>query len=157
MSPWELNWDDLQQLVWLFEGHHLTELVLEENGLRLVLKAGTEIAPSEPDRPHHTGSVVSLPPPPVETVPEAMAVSDQVPIPAPMVGVFYRSSSPDTPPFIEIGEEIEVGQTIGLIEAMKVFSEIPSEVAGRVAAIPAQNGQLVQQGEPLVIVEIEDS
>jgi acetyl-CoA carboxylase biotin carboxyl carrier protein len=75
-----------------------------------------------------------------------------VSIKASLVGVFYRSPAPDQPPFVEVGDEIEVGTEIGLIEAMKVFSPIPSEIAGEVVSIPVQNGQLVRQGDVLMKV-----
>ena len=70
-----------------------------------------------------------------------------------MVGVFYRSPSPEDPPFIHVGDIVRVGQPIGLIEAMKVFSEVPAEIAGRVVEIPVESGKLVQQGQPLVYIE----
>ena len=73
---------------------------------------------------------------------------------ATLVGVFYRAPSPDAAPFVEVGDEVEIGSEVGLIEAMKVFSPIPSEVAGTVFAIPAQNGKLVQAGDVLVRVKI---
>jgi len=154
MSPLELNWDELQQLVSLFEGYNLTELILEEDGLRLVLRARSEAIPAASAAP--PGGATAIPacsPSPVKATPEAATIENRVPIVAPMVGVFYRAASPDAPPFIEVGDHIEVGQTIGMIEAMKVFSEIPSEVAGEVVDIPAQNGQLVQQGDTIVMVK----
>jgi len=72
---------------------------------------------------------------------------------SPMVGIFYEAPSPGEPPFIQPGDVIQVGTIIGLIEAMKVYSEVPSEVAGRVVEIVAKNGVLVQQDEPLMYVE----
>ena len=74
-------------------------------------------------------------------------------IESPMTGVFYRTPAPDEPSYVEVGDEIEEGQTIGLIEAMKVFSEVPSEVSGRVVDIPAAGGKLVQAGDVLVVVD----
>ena len=74
-----------------------------------------------------------------------------------MIGMFYRGPSPDSPPFVELGSLVEEGQTIGLIEAMKVFNEITSEEDGRVVEIPAKNAQLVEEGEILVVLErLED-
>jgi acetyl-CoA carboxylase biotin carboxyl carrier protein len=70
-----------------------------------------------------------------------------------MTGVFYRSARPDSPPFVEIGDHVEIGQTIGLVEAMKVFSEIPAEQAGIVVEIPSRSGQLVREGEPLLYLK----
>ena len=72
---------------------------------------------------------------------------------ATLTGVYYASPSPDTAPFINIGDTVTIGQTIALIEAMKVFNEIPSEVAGRVIAIKAQNGDVVKKGDILFQIE----
>ena len=77
----------------------------------------------------------------------------QLRLKSPMVGVFYQSPSPDDPPFVAVGDFVKVGQPIGLIEAMKVYSEVPSEVAGRVTEMPVESGKLVQQGQPLIFVE----
>lgn len=74
-------------------------------------------------------------------------------ITSPLVGTFYRSPSPDAATFVEIGDTVEIGQVIGIVEAMKVFNEITADAAGRVLAIPAENGKLVQVGQPLVVVE----
>ena len=72
---------------------------------------------------------------------------------SPMVGVFYRSPSPEDPPYVNVGDTIKVGQTVGLIEAMKVYSELPSDISGRIVRLAAENGALVQQGQPLLFVE----
>lgn len=75
------------------------------------------------------------------------------PISAPIMGVYYRSPSPGEPPFVEVGDHVSVGDPIGTIEAMKVFSEVITEVAGVVVAIPAENGKLVHAGDSLIVVE----
>jgi biotin carboxyl carrier protein len=75
---------------------------------------------------------------------------------APLVGVFYRAPAPDAPPYVEVGDWVEPGQTVGLIEAMKVFSEITTEIAGRVIAIAAGNGELVEAGQALMVVELAE-
>jgi acetyl-CoA carboxylase biotin carboxyl carrier protein len=72
-----------------------------------------------------------------------------------MTGLFYRGPSPEIPPYVEVGADVEEGQTVGLIEAMKVFSEIPADVHGRVVRIVAENGKLVNQGEVLMLIELE--
>lgn len=76
---------------------------------------------------------------------------------SPLIGVFYRAAAPDSPPFVEIGDLVSEGQTVCIVEAMKVFNEIKAEWRGRVAAIPAQNGSLVQAGDPLIVLEFLDS
>jgi acetyl-CoA carboxylase biotin carboxyl carrier protein len=75
-----------------------------------------------------------------------------VPIVSPMVGVFYRAPSPNDPTFVEIGDTVHIGQVVGVVEAMKVFNEITSDIEGTVAEIPAQNAELVETGAPLIIV-----
>lgn len=71
---------------------------------------------------------------------------------APMVGTFYASSSPDAPAFAAIGQEIKIGDTLGVIEAMKMFNQIESEYSGKVVAILVENGQPVEYDEPLFVV-----
>jgi acetyl-CoA carboxylase biotin carboxyl carrier protein len=75
------------------------------------------------------------------------------PVVAPIMGVYYRSPSPGEPPFVEIGDHVNAGDPIGTIEAMKVFSEVISEVSGIVIGIPADNGKLVHAGDSLIVVE----
>ena len=72
---------------------------------------------------------------------------------APLTGIFYASSSPGSPPFVEVGREVVVGQVIGLIEAMKLFNEIKSDKAGRVVRVIPENGTLVKAKHPLIEVE----
>jgi acetyl-CoA carboxylase biotin carboxyl carrier protein len=69
---------------------------------------------------------------------------------APMTGLFYRSPAPGEPAFVNVGDTISVGQIIGLIEAMKVFSEVPADKAGRITAILAKNGELIEEGQPIL-------
>jgi len=76
-----------------------------------------------------------------------------VAITAPMVGTFYRASSPTTPPFVEVGDKITVGQTVCIIEAMKLMNDLPSEVAGKVVKICAENGSTVEFGQQLYLVD----
>jgi acetyl-CoA carboxylase biotin carboxyl carrier protein len=83
------------------------------------------------------------------------AVQEQryTPIVAPMVGTFYRAAKPDAAPFVNEGDRIEAGQTVCILEAMKLFNEIPSEVAGRIVSILAENGAPVEYGQPLFLVD----
>lgn len=76
-----------------------------------------------------------------------------VPIVAPMVGTFYRAPKPDAPPFVSEGDAVQTGQTVCVLEAMKMFNEIPSEVAGRIVRVLAENGAPVEYGQPLFLVD----
>lgn len=69
-----------------------------------------------------------------------------------MMGIYYSASSPGAPPFVKEGDMVQAGQVVGLIEAMKVYNEIVSSVSGTVKKIAAQNGALVQPGEPLLYI-----
>ncbi|MCR1347995.1 acetyl-CoA carboxylase biotin carboxyl carrier protein, partial [Acidithiobacillus ferrooxidans] len=73
-------------------------------------------------------------------------------IKSPMVGTFYRASSPESPPFVEEGSMVKAGQTLCIIEAMKLLNEIEADVSGKVIKVLAGNGQPVEYGEPLFII-----
>jgi acetyl-CoA carboxylase biotin carboxyl carrier protein len=72
---------------------------------------------------------------------------------APMVGTFYRSPSPDAKPFVEVGQNVKAGETVCIIEAMKLMNEIEADATGMVKAILVENGQPVEYGQPLLIIE----
>lgn len=72
---------------------------------------------------------------------------------SPMVGTFYRASAPGAPPFVEEGQQVQVGETICIIEAMKILNQIEAEVAGTVKAVLVENGSPVEFGEPLMVIE----
>ena len=91
--------------------------------------------------------------PVVSTEPTKASLPDGHVVKSPMVGTFYRSSSPGANPFAEVGQTVKVGDTLCIIEAMKLLNEIESDKAGVVKAILVENGQPVEYGEPLFIVE----
>jgi acetyl-CoA carboxylase biotin carboxyl carrier protein len=70
-----------------------------------------------------------------------------------MVGTFYQASSPSAPPFVEVGDKVSIGQTVCIIEAMKLMNDLPSEIAGRVVKICAVNGSTVEYGQQLFLVD----
>jgi acetyl-CoA carboxylase biotin carboxyl carrier protein len=88
-----------------------------------------------------------------EAAPAAKAKANEHVITAPMVGTFYGAPSPGAKPFIEIGDEIKVGQVLCIIEAMKMMNQIEADRAGRVTSIMARNGDPVEFGQPLFVVE----
>ncbi len=158
--------DDLRRLAKIVEENNLSELRYEEGDLRITLRTGAFAraatvvqAATAPAAEGVTGEVAAD----EDLHADALsgedtagpALEDLQRIDAPVMGVFYRSPAPGEPPFVEVGDTVEVGQIVGMIEAMKVFSEIPSEVAGIVRDFPARNGALVQPGEPLVLLEAE--
>ena len=153
--------EEIARLIALVEEGDLDEIILEEEGRKLRIRgprshrqAGSQAA----ETPSFVTQSPALPPAPRRAAAEnAPPVQEEgtIALVSPMVGVFYRSGKQGDPPLIEVGQRIAVDQTIGLIEAMKIFSEVPAEHAGIVVAIPAIDGGLVQAGMPLVIVRSE--
>ena len=82
--------------------------------------------------------------------------SNYITIDASMIGTFYRSSSPETPPFVNVGDSIKKGDTICIIEAMKLFNEIESEVSGTIKKILIEDSNPVEYGQAIISVEIND-
>ena len=163
MAEFGISPEELKHLVKLVEDNGLSELRLGEGDLRITLRTAAYRASVAAPR---MASVASAPDDPVSgeftdegfeigvlPVPTAAITANVLRVEAPIMGVFYRTAGPKDPPFIEVGDVLEVGQVVGVIEAMKVFSEVPSDHAGRVLDIPAKNGGLVQPGDPLVVLE----
>ena len=139
--------DRLEELLRLFQDHYLDELVVEEGSFKIRLRSNRLEAKPLPAPPAGTAPVSRSPAPVRERRGRTVAVR------APLIGVFYRSPATDAPPFVELGDLVEEGQTVCIVEAMKVFNEIKAEWGGRVVAIPAESGKLVQAGDPLVVLE----
>ena len=125
------------------------ELDLTEDGVRIYIKRQLEptvIAPRAPRPAARREDYQEAEPAPPPPDPGAAIL-------APLTGMFYTASSPSAPNFASVGETVQAGQVVCIVEAMKVFNEIKSEISGVVTAIVAQNGQLVQKGEPLIRVK----
>ncbi len=162
MSRLDIDVDEVKRLVELVEKHGLDELTVEEGDLSVTVKsrstapaAAAVVQNAEQIVPLSDEMVLVEPSVNEQHVEGAQEEEGIFNITAPIVGVFYRAPAPDAPPFVEVGDFIEVGTEVGLIEAMKAFSPIPSEVAGEVIEIPAENGKLVQQGDVLVRVRVK--
>jgi biotin carboxyl carrier protein len=146
----------IARLIALSARYGIEELEAEEAGLKVSLTASfpngdeeglnggayrlSSFLPSWPDAEGKAASGTGRP----ETA-RALA--------APLTGTFYAAKSPEDPPFAEVGRQVAEGETVGLIEAMKVFSEVPAEFAGTIVEIVAQNGKLVQRGEVLMYID----
>ena len=140
-----------KQVVDLALAHDLAELEVESVGLRV--RVVRRHAPSAATQ--GAAAPVALPQAEsAERAAEAAAVAaGTVTIEAPMVGTFYRATNPETAPFVSEGDTIKEGQTLCIIEAMKLMNEIESKVAGRVVKILVENVQPVEFGQPLFLVE----
>jgi acetyl-CoA carboxylase biotin carboxyl carrier protein len=146
----------LHYLVRLMKHYDLTALDLSGGPVQIRLRRrGVEAAASSTVATHHPaiGSAPALPPAPAlpNELPPAAAppASRTVVIESPMVGTYYTSSAPNAPPFVTNGSVVHPKTIVGVIEAMKVFTDIPADVSGTIVEILARNGQPVEFGQPL--------
>jgi len=143
----------IRELAWLLDETSLTEIEIERAGLRVRVARNISIAASMPANSQPTPSASAGPI--ASVTPAAIADLAKHPgaVPSPMVGTTYSSPEPGAKPFIEVGTKVSVGQTLLIIEAMKTMNQIPSPRAGTVTQILVEDGQPVEFGEPLVIIE----
>ena len=149
-----VNVKELKELIALMNEHQLVEMELEKEGMKVRLrKAGSEVSAEAVmvERAMARGAAPIVPAP--VPVPEAAPKISGLEIKSPMVGTFYRAPAPEAPPFVEVGQEIKVGQVLCIIEAMKLMNEIKAEVKGRIVKIPVENAQPIEFGHVLFIVE----
>jgi acetyl-CoA carboxylase biotin carboxyl carrier protein len=139
----------IRELALLLDETNLTEIEIERGGLRVRVARNISIAASMPP------SIQAAAAAPAAAAPVAVADIAKHPgvVPSPMVGTAYWASEPGAKPFIEVGSKVSVGQTLLIIEAMKTMNQIPSPRAGTVTQILVEDGQPVEFGEPLVIIE----
>jgi acetyl-CoA carboxylase biotin carboxyl carrier protein len=136
----------IRQLADLLKETELTEIEVEQPNLRIrVSRAATMAA-------------ATVAPPPAATLPAAAPAAPDAhhhpgAVKSPMVGTAYRGPEPSAKPFVEVGDRVAVGQTLLIVEAMKTMNQIPATTAGTVTAILVEDGQPVEYGEPLVIIE----
>jgi acetyl-CoA carboxylase biotin carboxyl carrier protein len=156
----------VRDLLKLINDSDITEILIERGDTKLHVKRGAPapaphqiaVAPMVQTPMAHLGALPSMPVQPMfQPTPPADAPPAQLPaghtIVAPMVGTFYTAPSPKDPAFVHEGDEVRAGDSIGIIEAMKMMNEIETEVAGRIAKILVKNGQPVEYGQPLMVVE----
>ena len=143
----------IRELALLLDETSLTEIEIERAGLRVRVARNISIAAS---MPANFQQAASAPAAPIASVaPAAIADLAKHPgvVPSPMVGTAYWSPEPGSKPFIDVGSKVSAGQTLLIIEAMKTMNQIPSPRAGTVTQILVEDGQPVEFGEPLVIIE----
>jgi oxaloacetate decarboxylase (Na+ extruding) subunit alpha len=148
-----MNIKEIKEMLNLMNDNSLVELEVEKDGMRIRLKKAS--APSE----NYSGPIVIEREKAVsaESKPAGAGAkekpSNTLEIKAPMVGTFYRSPSPEAPPYVEVGQVIEAGQVVCIIEAMKLMNEIKSEVKGRLVEILVDNVEPVEFGQSMFIIE----
>jgi acetyl-CoA carboxylase biotin carboxyl carrier protein len=145
----------IRELALLLDETSLTEIEIERAGLRVRVARNVSIAASVPVAAAPLGAAT---PSPTTAAASAAAVAADFSkhpgsVPSPMVGTAYWAPEPGAKPFIEVGSKVSAGQTLLIIEAMKTMNQIPSPRAGTVTQILVEDGQPVEFGEPLVIIE----
>ncbi|WP_158882816.1 acetyl-CoA carboxylase biotin carboxyl carrier protein [Rhodanobacter sp. L36] len=144
----------------------LIDLLEESNLAELEIKEGEEVvrlsrvpkntAPAAPAPAAQAPVAIATAPAPVAAAAEAAPAASALPaghvVKAPMVGTFYASATPGTPAFAKVGQQVKAGETLGIIEAMKMFNQIEADVAGTVQAILVENGQPVEFDEPMFVI-----
>jgi acetyl-CoA carboxylase biotin carboxyl carrier protein len=151
--------EDVKKLVALVEKSDVTHIAWQKGPEKVVIKRGNSVG-----APVAAAQVIAHPAPIAAPVPVALAPAPASPAPkgdakaadkpgvlvnSPFVGTFYRAPSPDSPPFVDVGTKVKKGQTLCIVEAMKLMNEIESEVDGTVAEILVQNATPVEFSEPL--------
>ena len=141
--------DEIRHILDLLKDTDITEFQIEREGVKLKIRREKFFAPFEAPKPAKKPSE-----PEVEGVEEVTPEeTNLVTITSPIVGIFYRSPSPDAPHFVEEGSTVKKGQVLCIVEAMKLMNEIESDVDGIVKKILVENGQPVEYGEPLFLIE----
>ncbi len=147
---------NIKDIMELMKENDLCEFEIEEEGLRIAMKRRFG---AEPQMMMAAPAPMMMSPSPVAGQPAAPAPAPKsedeglTPIPSPIVGTFYRASSPDAAPFISVGDRVTKDSVVCIIEAMKVMNEIKSEVSGVVKKIMVENATPVQFGQPLFLVD----
>ncbi len=160
-----INFGELRELLGTISQTNITELILKSEDFELTVRMGKtttvipavsvpEVVVSSNEPPVTT---IQVPATPTQIIREESAPSpvekNWVPITSPMVGTFYRAPAPDEQPFVEVGERIRDGQTVCIIEAMKLMNEIEAEVSGFVMEIAVANGEPVEYGQTLMWIK----
>ena len=162
---------DIKELIELVEKSGIDELevhfsfgrkiIIRKNAGQIPVVMQPTVSAPQPVAPQPTSQMAETPPPPqvsaTETEPAREEVSSDklYEIKAPMVGTFYRKPSPDSEPYVKVGDHIEKGQVVCLIEAMKLFNEVKSEVSGTIKKVLVEDATPVEFGQPLFLVELD--
>ncbi|EGZ44484.1 acetyl-CoA carboxylase biotin carboxyl carrier protein [Neisseria wadsworthii] len=146
----------LKKLIDLVEESGIAEIEVTEGEEKVRITRSTTAQPVYAAPVHHVAAAAPAAPAPVAApaaaapAPAADSANAQK---SPMVGTFYRAPSPSSPPFVEVGQSVKEGDTLCIIEAMKLMNEIEAEKSGVIKAILVENGQPVEYGEPLFVIE----
>jgi len=160
-----MDFKQIQELIKMINKSNIGEVSIEEKGFKLTIKQKEEPVQQLIAAPMQAQPVATMAAPAAAAQPASAAASEKsskaaeapagntVTIKSPMIGTFYRSPSPDKPSFINVGDEIDPGKVVCIIEAMKLFNEIESEVKGRIIKVLVEDASPVEYDQPLFLVE----
>jgi oxaloacetate decarboxylase alpha subunit len=154
-----VNLKDLKKLIDMMRKAELSEVNIEQEGLKIALRKDEkpvlqpQMMMAAPQMVHAAPAPAAAPAAAPAPAAPAAAVVDGTQVNSPMVGTLYRSPSPDAPPFAKEGTRVEVGQTVCIIEAMKLMNEIKAETAGTITKFMVENAQPVEFGQPLYVIK----
>ena len=159
-----MNTKEIKELIDLLKGSDVSEIEIEREGVKIRIKKGssgaviTPVMAAQPvmhmpvQQPVQPVVAAPAPAPASASAHEAAKAAGNT-INSPMVGTFYKAPAPDAAPFVKEGDIIKEGQTVCIIEAMKLMNEIKAEIKGKVVKIMVENGQAVEFGQPLFVIE----
>lgn len=159
-----MNISQIQELIKLVSKSGVNEVVIEQKDFKISIKSDHDkkkiqeviqvtVPQAAVAAPAVISAAVPAAPSPVPTPIVEAPAANTIEIKSPMIGTFYRSSSPDKPAFVEVGDMIKPGDTVCIIEAMKLFNEIESEVAGKVVKVLVNDNTPIEYDQPLFLVE----
>jgi len=148
-----MNLKEIKELIALMNENELMELEVERDGMKIRLMKSSPGKIETIIEEHTAPNVVHVVKEGEKAIEPAAKERNLIAIKAPMVGTFYRSANPEAKPYAEIGQTVEVGQVVCIIEAMKLMNEIKSEVKGKVVEILVENARSVEYGQALFMVE----
>lgn len=154
-----MNLKEIKELIEMLKDTDISEIEIERSGVKVRLRKGGDVTfhPAMPRMEYPPAAIVAPAimeaPPASPEKPADHAKSNQTKVTSPIVGSFYRSSSPDKPAYVEVGDVVKKGQVLCIIEAMKLMNEIESEVAGKIVQVLLENGSPVEYGQPLFVIE----
>lgn len=152
----------IQDLIKLVNKSNIGEVTIEEENFRLTIKQKKDAAPVYASGPMMQQALSQAPPPPpgpgasadaAKKAEESAKAENYITVKSPMIGTFYRQQGPGKPLFVSVGDSIEKGQVVCIIEAMKLFNEIESEVSGKIVKVLVEDASPVEFDQPLFLVE----
>ncbi len=164
-----MEFKQIQELIKAINKSNISELTVEEGEFKITIKQAQvsetqfvavqapvsipQMVPQAAPQPAAIAAPQAAAPAAPAAQPASGGSDNGVTVKSPMIGTFYRSSSPDKPPFVNVGDEIKPGQVLCIIEAMKLFNEIESEVSGRIVKVLIDDASPVEYDQPLFLVE----